>query len=153
MPKLPFALGIGLAYRVVLPGAVLMLLILPMIPAVASATGYGTPTVFGVGVLVFGWALSVLDMPIYMLFEGRRFWPKRLLRCGLRQEADRLENLKRNDKENLEQRTALRDDGRMDTEEFRWLTRESEEYWVELRQFPMTDQGEFVARFPTRVGN
>jgi hypothetical protein len=40
---------------------------------------------FPLETIAFGWAVVVSDMHIYMLFEGRRYWPrairKLLVRC------------------------------------------------------------------------
>mgnify|MGYP000847476572 CR=1 FL=1 len=48
---------------------------------------------FAPGGLVFGFALLLLDRPIYMLLEGRRFWPEKLQDWGVAQQAARLTQL------------------------------------------------------------
>ena len=40
-----------------------------------------------------GWIITVLDMPIYMAWEGRRFWPRRLWNRGVRREEGRLDRV------------------------------------------------------------
>lgn len=91
--KLPFTFGTRLVFRIVLPGMVLAAF---SYPAVDEATrlwpglALSPQVMFPLLAVLLGWVVSLLDMQIYMLFEGRRFWPQRLAYIGLRQQASRL---------------------------------------------------------------
>jgi uncharacterized Zn-finger protein len=88
-------------------------------------------------VLLTGWLCSILDMPIYMFFEGRN-WPgifAKLRRALIKRETKRMENLKSCALTSLDDNTAL-------------------EAATELRKsFYSVGNGTFDVRYPTRLGN
>jgi hypothetical protein len=94
--KLPFDFGIRFILRLIAPGALMAATSLPAVRALAAVIypGLADALLFVVAGMVFGFALLLLDMPIYMLLEGRRFWPKRALRWGVRRQEDRLKKLR-----------------------------------------------------------
>jgi hypothetical protein len=89
------------------------------------------------GVPFMGWVLVILDMPIYMVFEGRRFWPDFVKRRLVKSETARLMAVRGKIEQCRE------------TDRRKYL-----EASVELRKFPMNEKtGEYEAQFPTRLGN
>lgn len=78
--KLPFDVGIKLIFRLVLPGAILAAALAPAVHGLLHALGIWIQIqyLFPFEVIAWGWAIVVCDMRIYMLFEGRRYWPARL---------------------------------------------------------------------------
>src|SRR6202035_5604341 len=78
--KLPISVGNKLFYRVIFPGAVLAVSCARATQTFLHDFGIKIPIEYTlpVEIFIFGWIFVVLDMPIYMAFEGRRFWPARL---------------------------------------------------------------------------
>lgn len=139
--KLPFTLGIKFVFRIVLPGFVLALGLLPVSRTALEFGGGGVVSLeylFILETLVFGWLFVMLDMPIYMLFEGRRYWPGFVRRFFISRERERLDGLERD-----ERVYAARGD--------RQRVREA---GAEARHFPLNaETGRSEATFPTRLGN
>jgi hypothetical protein len=139
--KLPFSFGTNLLFRLVFPGMILAAAAAPGLEALLRALAVPEPveplTYIPVMVVFFGWFVSLCDMPIYMLYEGRRFWPDRLLRWGLRREERRLRHL-----EEVAERARRADDQRRFVEAS-----------VEMSRFPLDRNGEPYAAMPTRLGN
>src|SRR5215216_3942432 len=75
--KLPFDFGVKLIFRLILPGFLLSLGFLPLLRLVLQLEGWSNKWeyAFVVMVILLGWAIIITDMPIFMLMEGRRFWP------------------------------------------------------------------------------
>src|SRR5262249_58959959 len=91
--------------------------------------------VYSLAVVACGWALVVADMPIYMLFEGRRYWPAWIRDLLLRREARRLKYLRDLlDKPDIDRRRFL-------------------EVGVEYGLYPTNESGEAYVAHPTRLGN
>lgn len=133
--KLPFSLTLKFVFRLLLPGFLLSLGAFPLIHWILDLVevGLADGVVFTAGCVLFGWLFLLLDMPIYMLFEGRRYWPPFILRLFLFLEWRRLKRLCK----------AINDGNRA-----RYL-----EASVDIRRFPMDEEGEYEVRFPTRLGN
>jgi hypothetical protein len=145
--KLPFDLGVKLVFRLLVPGFFVMLGVRPILLTLLDASGARDYHDLGcmLAVLVFGWVVTLADMPIYMLFEGRRFWPQRLWLRGVRSEEARLDRWRRSERWNYEQWKAHHSEIHL---------RRYQEASVELRRFPIDESnGEYVAVFPTRFGN
>lgn len=145
--KLPFDLGVKLVFRLLLPGFVLMLGIRPILLSVLESSGGGKTyddLALTVAILVLGWLITILDMPIYMAFEGRRFWPTILLEYGMRREQSRLERWVSAEQWNYDQ---FKRQGKIIHQ------RRYQEASVELRRFPLDENGRYTAIFPTRLGN
>jgi hypothetical protein len=136
--KLPFEFGLKLFFRLLIPGFFITLGFTPILFAVLDRYGRSNKheIAFAIATIIVGWIVIILDMPIYMLFEGRRFWPRFLLTRFLDCEKGRLRDIK----------AAVTKYEKADHQ--RYL-----EASVELRGFPRNDDGEYKASFPTRLGN
>lgn len=95
--KLPIGFGNKFFFRVIFPGAILCMgLLKPTYILVAHAEAIDHLQIILVAeIFILGWCFVVLDMPIYMLFEGRRYWPVWLLSAFQRIERHRLASLYR----------------------------------------------------------
>jgi len=71
-----------------LPGSILALGFFPLTLMLLDAVGWSkrAEVSFLVSTGLFGWLMSILDLQIYMLFEGRRYWPKRIRSLFVRSE-------------------------------------------------------------------
>src|SRR5215213_3235569 len=163
--KLPFDFGIKLLFRLLLPGFVLALGFAPLTFFVLDWINWPESYVFFlvVTVILSGWLILILDMQIYMLFEGRRYWPDGIRKDFVNRETQRLEKLRRaaalSVLEDIEER-----EGKLETETVQ-ATRDKLEQKInadernylealfDIRNFPMDEQGNHKARFPTRLGN
>ena len=72
--KLPFSFSIKLVFRLLLPGAVIALAIFLIAQTILGTLSVKAPaeSVLAALVIISGWMTTVLDMHIYMLYEGRR---------------------------------------------------------------------------------
>jgi hypothetical protein len=158
--KLPFDFGIKLVFRLLAPGLFLTLALLPAVNAVLEFGGWQAQTeyVFVLVVIFAGWLVVVSDMPLYMLFEGRAYWPDRLWRLCVAHEAKRVRDLeaKLSEYEKEASGESLPDAHRKRAE------RNVVETYVKLRSYPLARDGEgetrgpranYVSRLPTRLGN
>jgi hypothetical protein len=135
--KLPFEFGSKFILRLLLPGVTLGAASLPLALASRGALGLkgiDDVTAFAATALLFGWLILLADMPIYMLFEGRRYWPRRLWDWGIRRESERLKR--------ISERADDRE--RHDRVEYQIMR---------VDDFPLTNAGNFEALYPTRLGN
>ncbi len=137
--KLPLSFGNRLFLRLLLPGAILALGLLPAILYLIGESSESI-TIFGLATLGSGWFLTIFDLPIYMLFEGRRFWPNWLRNKGIQIQEKRLEDWlrKANSSENEDIRT---------------------EYFIRAYRYPIgggsypLENGAPKAISPTELGN
>ena len=136
--KLPFTFSLKFVFRLLFPGIVISLVLFPALKAVCDrlSTEIDSGLIILSGAIFFGWLFIVLDMHIYMLLEGRRYWPDWLRNMFLRLERRRLAKL-------LTAYQLARDTNRT-----RYI-----ELSVELRNFPLNGDGEPTVKFPTRLGN
>lgn len=143
--KLPLDFGIKLFFRLLLPGFFLALGLLPVLFGVLDVTGLKgqREAAFVIAIIVFGWLFVAADMPVYMLLEGRRFWPAWLARWGLRREEERLARIRAKIAAYYEKGARASAEDRR-----QWL-----EASVEARSFPISAEGEWYAEYPTRLGN
>lgn len=138
--KFPFSFNIVLVFRLILPGLALAVALMP-----AAIIAFDTLRIpwyseiyFTFGSITLGWLIVLLDMPIYMVYEGRRFWPAFLTKWGFACEERRLRRL-----------------GKL----YEIAKKEKHprihpvEYSIRQAQFPLNEQGEHEVRFPTRIGN
>ncbi|HSR49180.1 MAG TPA: hypothetical protein VLV83_00040 [Acidobacteriota bacterium] len=138
--KLPFSFGSRLIFRLALPGLLATFFLgYPLIglgkvfQVMPLATlDLWDEVVLGILVVFFGWLISVLDMPIYMLMEGRRYWPGWLKRWMTQHQKDRLAEYQRKASE-----------GGSD----------AIEYHLKAAEFPLSKEGQRHAPYPTRLGN
>lgn len=136
--KLPFDLGLKLFFRMLIPG---FFLTLGLLPFLYNLWGWANWQISGeytliLTVILMGWLISSLDMFIYMLFEGRRYWPAPLRTFFLEMEEQRL----------IEILNAQRKFETTDKQRYLEAT-------VEKRKFPLNPAGQPEAVFPTRLGN
>lgn len=133
--KLPFSFSLKFAFRLLLPGFILSLGTYPILQTIIEKLSLTVTSEFTflLSIVVFGWLFIIFDMPIYMAFEGRRYWPKFLWNHFKRLEEKRLKRTIK-DTESLDARKYL-------------------EASVELRLFPMGSDGNYYVKFPTRIGN
>ncbi len=136
--KLPFSFSLKFVFRLLLPGFIVSTSLLPVLKTLLDRLhyGYSLEYAFTVSIIFVGWLFIVLDMPIYMAFEGRRYWPKWLWTFFKRQEEKRLQSLLQKNKSSQE------------TDHRTYI-----ETSVEMRYFPMNELGQYQASSPTRVGN
>lgn len=132
--KFPFDFNVTLVFRLVLPGLVLAIALTPLMDGLATLLGqkFAPATALPIAAIVLGWLVVLLDSPIYMAFEGRRFWPSRLRALGHRNEKARLARI-------LAQE-AKGGDGAI-------------EWSLKTLDFPLSKNGEREAVYPTRLGN
>lgn len=134
--KLPFDFGIKLIFRLVLPGFLLSLGLLPLLRLVLQLQGWADKWeyAFVVMIILLGWAVIIADMPIYMLMEGRSFWPDRIREFF----QDRLKLKLKKVQANTESANA----------------NTKREAWFSLRgEYEMSKEGDYVVNYPTRLGN
>ncbi len=135
--KFPFDFGIKLIFRLILPGAILAAAMAPAVHAAMHALGILIRIEFALPfeVVAWGWAIVVCDMRIYMLFEGRRYWPEKLRTWMVNRQIKRLNALVQ----------IVEGDHPEDNEYL--------EAAVEYGFYPVTDGGDPCVRHPTRLGN
>lgn len=147
--KLPFDLGVKLILRLLVPGFFLTLGIYPFLATLREKAGWTIDIeyLFILSVIVTGWVVTVADQPLYMVFEGRRYWPKWLLRIFLSLENRRLQKLIRD----VDKFYALAE-GQEGFPKF-INNQKYTEASVEKRNFPLDDEGHLKVTSPTRLGN
>lgn len=135
----PFEIATKFLLRLLLPGAVLAAAAMPILLSVCRVLSLTIDplALFSFAVPALGWVLILLDMPIYMAFEGRRYWPRWLSKLGKAREQQRLVLYTR----------------RADQAKARGDEAERLEYRIRVAQFPMNNNGEYEAWYPTRMGN
>src|SRR5258708_34561472 len=78
--SLRFEFGTKLIFRLVFPGAILAAALAPAVHGVLHALNIWIKIEYLLPfeAIAWGWIIVLCDMRIYMLFEGRRYWPHRL---------------------------------------------------------------------------
>ena len=86
--KLPLDFNLTSASRFLLPGLLLAAFLSPLLLVALQVLGQTAHivSVFIVLGIVLGWLVNVADMAIYMIWEGRRFWPRLLWEFGVSRE-------------------------------------------------------------------
>lgn len=137
--KFPFDFSIVLVFRMLFPGAVLAAAYSPLLLTLAWKFGYQPDLMvaFPIQAVVWGWLIVLCDQPIYMLYEGRRYWPNFLWRMSRGREEARLRDLE-----------AGAADAMQKTDPRRYL-----ESNIALLAFPLDEKNQPVAAYPTRLGN
>ena len=136
--KLPFDFSIKFIFRLVFPGAILAAALAPLVHAILRILGiyFKFEYIFPIEVIVWGWAIAISDMHIYMLFEGRRYWPPLLRQLLIRNQERRLKRLSD---------IVL---NRSPPDRRRFL-----EAGVEYGLYPIDEEGTAKVALPTRLGN
>jgi hypothetical protein len=132
--KLPFAFNLTLIYRLLLPG---FLFSLGLFPLFNTGKNFGIPLEVSLtlSTILLGWLVVVLDMQIYMIFEGRRYWPRSVSNLFLRLEERRLSRIQ----SAIDQKESNR--------------RKYLEALVEIKWFPIDEADRCMVRYPTKLGN
>jgi hypothetical protein len=135
--KFPFTFDTKLIFRLVLPGLLLAVTLAPWVHGVMHALGIWIKLQYALPVeaIVWGFAVVMSDMSIYMVLEGRRYWP-RFLYNFLRD---------REEQRRLALAAIMEKDGPN--------TRRGLEAGVEHSKFPFNKNGESYVEHPTRLGN
>ena len=157
--KLPLDFATKFVFRLVFPGALLAVTMTPMVGWAIGKIGipFSVEYLYAIQVIAFGWLIVVNDMAIYILFEGRRYWPEWLRGWMVGRELKRLRRLEAflaphfvprpKDEPVGTPPTALEEVLKIEQQ------RKIVEASVELRQFPRDKDGNYSARHPTRLGN
>ena len=128
----------------IFPGLIIAAVLAPLFHTIAIWCEVRIPIAFTFPfeVVIWGWIVLLLDSHIYMLFEGRRYWPGFIWSLLQSWEASRLNKLERMLREGRGQPNDLR-------QARRYL-----ESGVKISDFPI-DPGESkqIASYPTRLGN
>lgn len=132
--------GVASIFRIVLPGLVLALLLLPLVnplvPAMLKIDELtDLATILIPETLALGIFITLLRNVIYRIFEGRLLWPD-WLHQGLTNRLQRRVEKRLSDSKELEQQSM-----------------KFKEIWYWLRLFPLDDNGDPIARRPTIFGN
>lgn len=137
--KLPVTFATRLIFRLLLPGLILALVLMPLLALMLNAVGLQIDTiiVFPFLVIMSGWLIVLLDMPIYMLLEGRRYWPRWLWDRSVERQKSRVGKIAK-----MCEEARARDDRIL-----------ANEYEIELYQYPLSESGVPHAVYPTRLGN
>lgn len=133
--KLPFDLGARFILRLAAPGIILSGVALPILRRISQIIYPGLDDwILYVGfAFAFGFALLLLDMPIYMLLEGRRYWPSWLRDWGTSRQQSALSMLEYASQQS--QANSLEID-------------------LKIMSYPIDrSTGKPVANYPTRLGN
>ncbi|WP_374573049.1 hypothetical protein [Phenylobacterium sp.] len=133
--KLPFDFANKLLLRLVLPGALLAATFWPVLIAVTEQLQIEVDdkVLAPIAIIAFGWLMLFLDMPLYMLAEGRRFWPEKLKAWCIARQAKRLRALQ-------DMRRTLSGQAQIEID-------------LQIRTFPIDKSGNSTALYPTRLGN
>lgn len=177
--KLPFEFGIKLIFRLVIPGFFISLGFLPVLRASLEGGGWADKFeyVFVISIIFFGWLIIISDMWVYMIYEGRRFWPGPVAHFFIEREKRRLagllaragitesEKFMRKEKRleriagKIENEAGVDEGGLLEKAKGRLETyhnaqgQVTNEAYFELRRFPINNDGQYHAPFPSRLGN
>jgi hypothetical protein len=135
--KLPFDIGLRLLLRLLLPGGVLALGFLPLSRSIQNIANVkiSDEVVIAASGILFGILIMLLDMPIYLLLEGRRYWPRWVRQIGIERQRKRLERILRLAECELNPTVQV-------------------EYDLIAAQYPLDRRtGKPFAMYPTRLGN
>lgn len=165
--KFPFEFNIKLVFRLILPGLILSLALLPFFETVIEDLHLQVKVeaAFAFFVVFVGWLFVISDMHIYMLYEGRRYWPRRLKQWKVNLQRKRVDRLFSEAKEAYKTYNKMHSETAREPES---LTNDGSgvekealrnyqlylETSVQLREYNINeDSGLFEAVFPTRFGN
>lgn len=139
--KLPFSFSLKFVFRLLFPGFIVSLALCPILKTITESLipDIQPGHILILSTILTGWLFMVLDMQIYMLIEGRRYWPNFLREKFLKSERQRLSKL-------LEKYDEARSVKHKDRTKYIELS-------VELRRFPLDADGNQMVIYPTRLGN
>jgi hypothetical protein len=137
--KFPFDFSISLVFRLIFPGMVLAIALMPLCKGWLMWLGHpiDAKVLAPVLAVLLGWLIILADQPIYLLFEGRIGWfIPCLKRIFVAWEARRLASA-------IAKAGELADANNPD----------GLEYEIETLDFPIGKDGQPYSAFPTRLGN
>jgi hypothetical protein len=157
--KLPFSFGIGFLWRLAIPGCISALALWPVIALFMRWMALDVPseTTFAVASVGLGCLFVFFDMRIYMLAEGRRYWPSWLRSLMIAREERKLSRwLSRAKKHEEEAEKA-----RAKNDQAAAIAHEGEatEYFVRAFRYPLGDGSYSISardpavHYPTELGN
>jgi hypothetical protein len=145
--KLPGLLPFPVVMRVVLPGALLLSSLAPIMwPRLTTSevwqhAGWGSRTAAGaVLIMLLGIILSLLDRRIYQFYEGIFLWPRSCFLLAKK----------------LQQRSVserFREASDLEVKDDIYSKLRYDKLWYWLRMFPTDEAGDPQAQFPTTLGN
>jgi hypothetical protein len=153
--KFPFDFSIAFIFRLAVPGSILAIATMPLI--VGLARSFGTEpafaATFSVAAIGLGWLVVLLDQPIYMLLEGRRWWPQPLRDFGMRQQQRRLDKIVRLAAAPPPLNPAPTP-GSAEDQAMKQKERQTIEWNLKQRDYAIDrDSGKPIVLYPTRLGN
>ena len=143
--KLPLSFDNRIFLRLLIPGTFVSLGLLPGVMGLLRLFDIDADIVVVLPFLILtvGWFLTLLDMPIYMFLEGRRYWPRRARENGLAIQKKRL-------KDWLDKASELENAGdELGALEFKLR---AQRYPLGNAKYP-PESGEVSAMVPTELGN
>lgn len=152
--KFPFELNLALLFRLVLPGSILALATAPLVTSALNAIGVelAFATLFPISALLFGWLIVVSDQPLYMLYEGRRWWPDGLRKKRLSVHRRRLAEIETAVAAEKAAKEAARQ-AALTGAPIANPNSLATETSLKRRDFPVDKNGARYAPYPTRLGN
>ncbi len=163
--KLPFEFGLKFFFRLLVPGFLLSLGLWPVSFFLIDLGGWQIKheLVLAIVIVLAGFLIMVSDMQIYMLFEGRRYWPASVRLFFLRREQRRLNLLKAratvaklNSIHLMKRQLYDMKDAPAPVsllEDIVKVEGEYQEAQFDLRRFPQDNQFEHYVCHPSRLGN
>lgn len=138
---LPGIVNFPILMRIILPGLTFVAWMWPFLPQGFRAVPSWT-SILGLLGLTFalGTLVSILDRQIYQAYEGYIFWPGKVF-------SFRTRRLQGKVRAKLDEANKLR--SRTDS----YSSIRHDKLWYWLRMFPLDEEGEPVAKFPTLLGN
>lgn len=149
--KLPLDFGLKLIFRLVIPGVLLAAAMVPLVHWAMQSVGVHLKFeyIFPIEIIGWGWAVVICDMHIYMLFEGRRYWPGWLREWMVKREEKRLNRAQESMAKYRRAPPAGTPNAISESERrARYL-----EASVEYGWFPLNEDGNVSVPRPTRLGN
>jgi hypothetical protein len=137
--KLPFSIAARFVFRLLIPGLILATILLPAIRHGVTTLGYEIDLVayLSFSTILLGWVFTLLDLPIYMIYEGRCLWPRSVRNCALKRQQNKLAKITR-EMDRLEK--SGDDAGYIEAA-------------VKSSYFPIGKSGDREAQYPSALGN
>ena len=148
--KLPFSLSVNYLIKLIAPSLILSLSCIPFFEIMISKLGTTISVEMVVLIFIFLFSCMFLgfDDPIYMILEGRRYWPNWLKKCRINVQAKRLQKLINKKNQYIDAKGEKHALQRHDINYLKYL-----EIVTELDRYPVDENGEHYVIYPTRIGN
>jgi len=136
--KFPFDFSLSLVFRLLFPGMVLAAVMWPVIAVLLSFARVSVDAKLGlpIAAVMFGWFVVLADQPIYILYEGRSWWPAKYRKRAIEKLSKQLSA-----SSDLADKLYAEGDPR------------NIEYYIRELDFPLDKDGRPYAASPTRLGN